>query len=364
MSFSPYKICTFNIQHFNTTSTKAHPIPRIKTIAEMIDKNRFDVIAIQEIVRTEVIAKLLEALKALPSNNNTCKWDGYAELSGTNGSGGECYGFIWNSNRLNPIEPAKIIQVRNNKILRPPLYIRFKPVGTKTDFEIRLLNIHIRFSNNNREESNNSLNKNEDLDEKDKELKNKDKKTVEARRAEFDALIDCYKNIMNPASTKNKYAKQAYTIILGDYNLCLDDSPKLHSDTFKGNGTRDCIVINKCSMNRISLKTTGTDKTTLRTVPEDIKEKLEQNQSISFEDENRYPSKWSHNYDHFTYNINQLGDAEYKNGRSTHPDLGIEPRWKQVYDYRRKYSDHIPLVYSFDISKKKVEVLNIIDKGE
>ena len=360
MSFSPYKICTFNIQHFNTTSTKAHPLPRIKTIAEMIDKNRFDVIAIQEIVRTEVIAKLLETLKALPSNN-TCKWDGCAELSGTSGEGGEFYGFIWNSNRLKPIEAAKKIRVRNNKILRPPLYIRFKPISTKTDFEIRLLNIHLRFSNNKRfdaEEYKNSLDNTEDLFDMEKELNNQRKEIVEARRAEFDALIDCYKNIMNPASTKNEYAKQAYTIILGDYNLCLDDSPKLHSESYQGNGTRNCVELNN---GKIILKTTGKYKTTLRTVPKDIKEKLEQNQSISFEDENRYPSKWSHNYDHFTYNIKQMGDAEYNNGRSTHPDLGMKPRWKQVYDYRRKYSDHIPLVYSFDISKKKVEVLNIID---
>lgn len=357
MSFPPYKICTFNIQHFNTTNPKGHPIPRIETIAKMIDKNMFDVIAIQEIVRTEVIKKILEYLKYLPSNS-ICKWEGYAELSGKSGEGGECYGFIWNSKRLIPMEPAKIITVKKNKVLRPPLYIRFKPVDTKSDFEIRLLNIHIRFSNNKREEANNSLDDNEDLFEMEKELKNHDIGTVEARRAEFDALIDCYTDIMNPASTKNAYAKQAYTIILGDYNLCLDDSPKLQSNTFKRNGTRDCVKLNN---GKITLKTTGIDKTTLRTVPKDIKEKLEQNQPVSIEDENRYPSKWSHNYDHFTYNINQLGDAEYKNGRSTHPDLGIEPRWKQVYDYRRKYSDHIPLVYSFDISNKKVEVLNIID---
>lgn len=361
MSFPPYKICTFNIQHFNTTNPKGHPIPRIETIAKMIDKNMFDVIAIQEIVRTEVIKKILEYLKYLPSNS-ICKWKGVSKFSGKTGEGGECYGFIWNSERLEQLGKEDVDNTP--RTLRPPLYIRFRPVDTKTDFEFRFLNIHIRFSNNKRfdsEEYQKTLEGNEDLIEEEKELKNQDLGTVEARRAEFDSLINWYNKKMCPTAEKQKYGKQVYAIILGDYNLCLDGSPKLHSDTFQGNGTRDCIVINKCSMNQISLKTTGIDKTTLRTVPEDIKEKIEQNQSISLEDENRYPSKWSHNYDHFTYNTKQMGDAEYKNGRSTHPDLGIEPRWKQVYDYRRKFSDHIPLVYSFDISKKKVEILNIIN---
>lgn len=357
MSSSSYKICTFNIQHFNTTTPRAHPIPRIRPIAEMIYKNRFDVIAIQEIKREEVIYKILEELKHL-SSNTICKWEGVVKQSGKLGEGGEFYGFIWNSNRLEQEGNEQIISIPTT--LRPPLYIRFKPVGTKTDFEFRLLNIHIRFSNNKRfdsEEYQETLEGNEDSIEMKKKLLNQDLGTLEARRAEFDAVVKFYNKKVCP-TTETKYGKQVYAIILGDYNLCLDGSPKLHSDTFQGKGTRDCIKLNN---GKTTLKTTGIYKTTLRTVPKDIKEKIEQNQSISLEDEHRYPSNWSHNYDHFAYNTNQMGDAEYNNGRSTHPDLGIEPRWKQVYDYRRKYSDHIPLVYSFDISKKKVEVLNIID---
>ena len=358
MNSSPYKICTFNIQHFNTTTPKGHPIPRIKTIAQMIDNNRFDVIAIQEVVRTEVITKVLEELKHL-SSNTICKWEGLAILSGKPGEGGEYYGFIWNSKRLEKVGKE---DVKNTpRTLRPPLYIRFKPVDTKTDFEFRLLNIHIRFSNNKRfdsEEYQKTLDGNEDSIEMEKKILNQDLGTLEARRAEFDAVVNFYNKKMVCPTTETKYGKQIYAIILGDYNLCLDGSPKLHSDTFQGKGTRDCIKLNN---GKTTLKTTGIYKTTLRTVPKDIKEKIEQNQSISLEDEKRYPSKWSHNYDHFAYNTNQMGDVEYNNGRSTHPDLGIEPRWKQVYDYRRKYSDHIPLVYSFDISKKKVEILNIIN---
>lgn len=348
-----FRICSYNIQKFNFPDKKERP----KRIARLISENKIAVIAIQEVFREQAI---IEIKKNLGDN-----YDGRFESSGKDGEG---YGYIWDKRMLTLVEGENIrgrkitnpqIINDNSSFVRPPFYIRFSPTQTKTPFEIRLLNTHIRFSKNNKA----------DEDEDDfNEIQ--EAGMIELRRKEFDNLIRYYYKYCIP-NDGNGSAKYAYTILLGDYNLCLKESgiaPYL--DTL--NQKRSDITRRAGTASELHVETFQSHLSTLRIVPKEIQQMLDANQQIPDEYEHIYETKLSHNYDHFTFDTNSLGKPVFTVDSlgqvKTNPDIinvlgTIDPKWKDIYEYRKKYSDHLPIIMDFDLKERTVSQVSIKGGG-
>lgn len=338
-----FRICSYNIQKFSSEKK------RTENIANLIKNNQIDVIAIQEIFREQPLNSILNHL-----DTTRVTWKGSFMESGKDGEG---YAFIWNANKLTLVTGKSLDgkEINNPQIIknisgfvRPPFYIRFLPANTRTPFELRLLTTHIRFSKNNK------------ADETENDWDNpQDSGAIALRRAEFDQLIKVYENL-RLTHKENCGAKYAYTILLGDYNLCLAESPKLDE---RGKPLRSVIEKNDKCNSPMRIETVQNHRTTLRTVPEDVKAMIESGQPVPIEYEEMYGGeKLAHDYDHFTFDTNQLGKPVYTVdnvlGIKTNPDVlnvmgSLTPKWEDVYNYRKNYSDHLPIVMDFDLKTKK-----------
>lgn len=345
-----YRIASFNIQKFTYPGSRDHNIP--KRVAKLIIDNRIDILSIQEIFNKQAAQEIVRNL-----NYGLSKpWDFRWLPSGKDGEGYAC---IWNNKCVNLIEKKLDGRVLENPIIRrdysfvrPPFYIRFTPSNKNLDYEIRIINTHIRFSKHTK------IGNQDDSESENDSDKIVPEGMVALRRAEFDELIKMYNKIAIPEGGIDSQ-KVVYTILLGDYNLCLKSSgvgPFLNSL----DKNRENISIQSNSYNYAkTIKTFQSKKTSFRTVPSDVKSLIESNQIVPEELERQI--KLSHNYDHFTFDIDMFGEPT-KEPVPINP-IGTEnPTWKQVYDYRKEYSDHLPIVFDFDINHHKVT--QVIALGE
>ncbi len=311
-----YLIGSFNIRDFNfsKTSGDGDAVKRdFSKIAEIIIKENFDIVAIQEVNAEIAIKHLTDVLNR--RKNYLHEWDyDFSGKAATTINDPEGYGFIWNTKRFHLLE----LQNKNNptyynyaggkSLLRPPYYARFTTRGIRggSNFELRIVNIHIQDSKDERE-----------------------------RIEEFNILV---KQVLpricdhQEVSVHNEIMP-AYTFLAGDYNLRLDK------------GDRAIVRIesitptNYTGRNRY-FKTVQEEKTSLRQAGE----------------QETIDDCYANNYDHFTYEMELIRKLFLDTER-------VEPLTKYFPEegtpgemlgaYRKKVSDHVPIKMSIDLKGKE-----------
>ena len=283
----------------------------INAIAGIILQEHMDIVALQEVFRPEAIGKLIQALGPLEWE---LSWKNPEKNESNNANEG--YAYIWRKRRLKKVETV----LPNNKIrkfepriynqyrklgsegiLRPPYYGRFTPSGLPggNEMELRLLNIHIRFSGT-------------DFDS-----------DIKARQREAIILSQELLPIIQDRVYGTNY--NTYTLILGDYNLNIDNginnSPYLYS----------FIELNR-NGKTINIVTEQDQKTTLK-----------QNQDLEFlYDEERF----ANNYDHFTFDNSIREKCAILQCRRVDGHKYID---NDFLRYKNEISDHMPILIEIDI---------------
>lgn len=311
-----YKLGSFNMYKFQAYRSDEEIKKNLDNIANIICIEKFDIVAMQEILGETPMNMILSRLGK--------HWDGRQKPPKSKSTkSAEGYAFIWNTDRIGLAESVTAEGKRisepdifegyktecgQNRLIRDPFYGRFKP--KYENFEIRLLNTHIIFSSDNDNTNENSL----------------FARDVIMRQNEFDILV---KKIL-PKVAQERYGNNlpAYTILMGDYNLNLErewtKSPYLQEFVEVKDG--------RYSYNYITVQ--------------DIKTTLN-NRSKSNPDEPA--TGYANNYDHFTYDLDRVSEQ-------LHPKSGIISAVETYYGgdfekYKREVSDHIPISLNIDLKE-------------
>ena len=297
-----YVIGSFNVRDLSY-STKDEDIGDDKSVRRdyegigKIIRDHFDIVALQEVNNENVLKHVFPACSG---------WEYRWEQAKSKGADSdEGYAFAWNARKLRPeAEPHIWIQhqqdpvLGENGILRYPYYGRFTPSGTPNGgpfCELRLINAHLRWKPKG----------NARLPASDQELRIRELNVL--TKQVLDRLMD------------RRYGnnKAAYTLLLGDYNLCLKKSPR---------------VAQFISVNEKTFVTVQETPTTLKRHQETDPKTGEKKQVFD---------GFANDYDHFTYEQNFYESrgikleakaidsvTQYKNG-------DFEKHWREI-------SDHIP----------------------
>lgn len=303
-----YIIGSFNTLKMSLQSNKDSKKDFVK-IASIIKQERFDVVALQEVMNEMVLKDKI--LPALGPN-----WDGkWLSPTPFTSASNEGYAFIWNTKRLRLVDASSnpaIHQrvgsgVGNGRLIRPPMIARFTPSGLAggSNFELRLINTHIIFGKPSTLEHTLS---NYDL-----------------RREELKVLSETVYRLFS--SKRYGDNMPAYTILMGDYNLCISGpGPKIASE----------IPITK---NR-TLKTVQAEKTSLKSLTASDTDILESEEEQDVIDLTKPVEYYSKNYDHFSYEVTLEQTLRLKNSRV---DALGKYYGNDLEAYRREVSDHVPI---------------------
>ncbi|MBR3362045.1 MAG: hypothetical protein IKG39_11960 [Lachnospiraceae bacterium] len=326
----------FRIGSFNVRNLSKNNGENLNIIAQIISREKFDIIALQEVLdRGKILdGGMGRSVKGEAAAYQDCllrRLPGYAMRWGAsnvksksadeNGDKrGEGYAFIWNTRR---VELAKQITPSGERVFNPriwgqyslrradgvrrlvrdPFYARFKIKGMKQ--EIRLITTHIYFG------SNNSM----DLDLRKREL------NILAG-AIYPRLHDKTYGVNTPATT----------ILIGDYNLNLKDS-------LAGSSYMDAVIIvdeNGVVRSAAEMRMDGNIRTF----------STHQNQ-LSTLSRTGAEEKYSNNYDHITYETSLGGRNNAHDGDSLSNPHAIRvsdlPLNIDFETYRSKVSDHLPI---------------------
>ena len=301
-----YIIGSFNIQHLNMTKD-------FKTIAKIIKRENFDIIAIQE-------SRSKLAIESIVTELNPKLWT-YACPPGN-----EEYAFIWNKKRLRLLELPRNKenpQIINSyhyrrksgeiKLVRPPYVGYFTAQGLPggCNFDLRLINTHITFS------------------------KPKDA-TVDVLTARRNELTVLSRDIYGTVSDRVLGSKRSiFTVLLGDYNLVLDnDGPKILKDgyTYEIKNGKEMQFDQKY---KTSLKKLN-DSENQSNIKEDILEFLRREKYVEGSED-----YYSRNYDHFGYE--KTLKAKYKIKCTRVEAIDYYHGTNKFKNYLDKISDHVPI---------------------
>ena len=320
-----YIIGSFNVLKLSNQSDKEIK-KDYSLLAQIINNENFDVIALQEVLSENPIRDFL--IPALGPQKWSYTWASPKPFSTASAEG---YAFLWRKKRLQLVDAGDNPKIYNQYsirepsffggssgmigkkgLIRPPLVARFTPAGLPggSNFEIRLINTHIIFGKPS----------NADKYMTDVEMDN-----ANLRKQELRTLSE---EIYRMVSTK-RYGNNlpAYTILLGDYNLCLcGPGPKIDSEI-------------RIDRNRM-LRTVQKEKTSLRQPKED-----EENLTKEL-----IPNYYAHNYDHFSYETD-LDDKLKLN--VSRVDALEKYCSNDLKAYRQKISDHVPIKLELNLSLRE-----------
>ena len=307
-----YRIGSFNLKNLGQTAMgKEHPRDLAK-IAEIIRKEDFDVVALQEVLSEgKALSWEQDSLKrSILYELGTSEWDfawAYAESETDPRSEG--YAFLWKKKRFRlPVAKLengtkrtfypRICRLRRDLMTRKPYYARFVARGGPY-FEIRLLCVHTHFTDKAQ------------------------------RRQELDNLLkEVYPQVEDRVYYKGR---PSYTIILGDYNAEL-------RRPFNTSGfyVADIETADRWGGKRI--KTVQYEKTTL---------KRKFNNESKDVDGSIYEGRgYANNYDHFSYDIDRFSGVRIYVRR-------IDAVRKYCGDdfetYFKTVSDHVPVVMTMNL---------------
>lgn len=266
-----YIIGSFNVRSLRTCSPSQ--------LTRIILEEQYDILALQELKNPYALRSLLKhnLPKYYKGSNEEDMWE---------------YGYVWNSERFIECsrngEPLVFNQYSStNPLARNPYYGRFTPCGLLGGafFEIRLVNIHLHHGGN---DSDDNLSK---------------------RKEEFKTVTG---NIYDSIS-KARYGNNmpAYTIILGDYNLC-------------------CVICEQQRETSITYlaETVQADKTTLSST----KDKL------------------VNDYDHFSYSKQRFEGTEITIQRVDTISKYANGSFEQ---HRKEISDHVPIKLELTLNPRR-----------
>ena len=314
-------IGSFNIRDLNfSNENKDGEIQKrdFPLIADMIIKERFDIVAVQEVNSPMALERIIFYLNKKKNLLHEWECDASGKAATTNNDP-EGYGFIWNKRRIRLMEipgknnPAFYNCAGGKNVIRPPYYGRFTTRGLPggTNCEIRLVNTHIHNAS--------------------RELE---------RIAEFDVLV---KQVLpricdhNELSVLNEMMP-AYTFLLGDYNLRLDKGERAEVRI-------ESITPTIYTKRKRYFKTVQEEKTSLKTV-----RTVDENTELR--------DCYKSNYDHFTYEYDLIRKLKLYEERveALGKYFGKEKSAKEILQlYREKISDHVPIKMTVDLKLKMEE---------
>lgn len=309
-----YNLGSFNIRDFNygNKSSDGEELKRdFQLIADIIIKEKFDIVAIQEVNSESALNHLKDILNK--KKNVNMEWA--KDYSGKAASASETrdpegYGFLWNIKRVKLLDiPGKVNPTfykcagAKTGLLRLPYYARFTTKGLLggSYMELRVVNVHI-----------------------------KDAMKEEDRIKEFNTLIQ---QVLPRICDHQRFESMpAYTFLMGDYNLRLDKGERAE---IRINGITSTNYTGKWR----HYKTVQEEKTSLK-LPKDQTE---------------FNECYASNYDHFTYEMNLIEKMKLDSKR-------IEPLSKyfneeetivgKLASYRKKVSDHVPISLAINLTMK------------
>lgn len=304
-----YKIGSFNVFKMNYRSDKEIK-KDFELIAEIIKEEKYDIIALQEVLNENVMGLLMRYLPG---------WDyRWATPKKSVGNAAEGYAFIWNSRRITlaksitttgekVFEPRILDQYKIDRkngqlpLVRNPYYGRFTPAGCLGGcfFEFRLINVHVRY--NGSDENSHSA--------------------IIMRKNEFDVLAKAiYPKIADKVYGNNM---PSYTIMLGDYNLNLkrptNQSPYLN----------EMVIIND-NGNIKKIVTVQDELTTLKKTT----------------DEDPQSTGYANNYDHFSYDSLRFETISTEVERVDAVSKYCDDDFNR---YHKTVSDHVPVTMDVDL---------------
>ena len=323
------KIGSFNLYKFHGESNEKSN-KNLEKIAEIIKGEKFDIIALQEVFTDP--SKNPKPLMKYLGGKYGCIWK---DSSGKYNTYKEGYAFIWNKRKFEHVDEEGSIYDRHgvkNKLVRPPFFARFIPVNIFENgfIELRLITTHLVYSKPDKEAG----------------------KNTEFRRKELKILTEeIYPDIADDRYGNNR---PAYTILMGDYNLCLTKTPRLEVDVDKTAGFYRAIMPNtKVSIlnrNNRKIVTRQSELTSLKRPinDKDSTEKYDVDKESDAEEvmdklSNNYYSK---DYDHFSYD-----ETRFKGVRVVVNRVDALGKYydNRLEDYRREISDHVPIKIEIDL---------------
>lgn len=322
-----YIIGSFNLLKMDFKSNEETK-KNFDKIANIIREEKFDVIALQEIIAEIAVKEIVKRLGPM-------YWDYVfkpSTITVSKDAQREGYAFLWKKKRLRLVDADSAVEIKDEyrikrnstgayihqgSLVRPPLVVRLTPQGLLggSNFEIRLINTHIAFNS-----PINCIDKYGDAD---------------LRRMELKTLSEeVYRRVSSKRYGTNL---PAYTILMGDYNLCL-----------AGCGTPVVDEIIDITETR-KLKTVQREKTSLKqTVTTYNTSDLNLEHDTDVKNENDI-SSYSQNYDHFSYELTL--DDKMRLTASRVEALG-KYYGNDLELYRKEVSDHVPIKLIMDLKTR------------
>lgn len=315
-----YKIASFNLHVFGEKARVGNG-ERLINIANIIIKEKFDIVAFQEIFSEGKAVKDMFS-RCFSSGH----WDYVVSENNYINTKSEGYAFLWNKNRFKLVDdsvrtfiPHMINQYQDNELTvnqkefsRVPYYARFIPVNGGF-WELRLLNLHLHFGSDNKDD-------------------------IKKRQKEYNILV---KEVFPGINKLRKYGnnRPAITIFLGDYNLNIDKA--IIRDNLDNSYNKNAVI----EENPIIIKSFW-DKQEIET----IQYELTSLKNCSAEDGNGY----ANNYDHFTIDISDFKSkgVQYKCKRIDAVRNYYGHNNSNAFKiYNEKVSDHVPIVFEFNFER-------------
>lgn len=335
------RICSFNLHNAGQNAKEE----KLKKIAEVIEKENFDIVAFQEVFcpKTGIVGRqnFAPPLSSILLNLGF-NWNGYFDAPRQARDAKEGYAFLWNTKTVdlartklqNGIErifyPRIFNQYQLKKenqqitLIRNPLFGRFFPKDGQF-VELRLLNTHIRFS------------KQAGIDSDNTDMVSLS--DICMRKNEFDVLTrTIYPKLADKIYGRDECgdSRPSYTIMLGDYNLNLNrnwtKSPYIPEEIFEisDNGLKSSTKV---------IQTFQEGLTTLKMIQK------------GHEEEYKKMQKYANNFDHVTYDTRRFSGIGIKIRKI---DAVRQYNNSDFVHYRNNISDHIP-IYVEIASKDNLE---------
>jgi len=318
-----YKIGSFNVKNLNYSSEKVDEktVKRsFETIAEIIKKEEFAIVALQEVLSGGAMQRIMQLLGK--NGRWQYRWERpMPKFAGDKADKrGEGYAYIWDTDKVDLTsvdvddETRKFLpriwhqyQQKGVPLVREPYYARFSPIGKVGGCfcEIRLINTHIVYGDTS-------------------------KVGVQLRQSEFLKIVQSvYKNIANKRYGNNM---PAYIIVLGDYNLEMHHIQDLKNQTVIQVGNSDNARREELVLTRQA------ELTTINHIKQD---------------DDTYSSDYVSNYDHFSF-IERYEKIM---------NIGIEridpTRYcEDLVEYWETVTDHVPIKMTIGLNKRNAEKLN------
>ncbi|MCR5701155.1 MAG: hypothetical protein K6G76_03300 [Lachnospiraceae bacterium] len=335
-----YKIGSFNLRNLGLSAMGEKNERDLKKIAEIIRREQFDVVALQEVLSEGKAFTSPDFAKKSVLMELGDDWDfqwanAETQLTDTRNEG---YAFVWNRRRLrlatvNTMDGRKrtfyprICRLSKEYMQRRPYYARFTPAGTIEGgpwIEFRLLCIHTFYG-------------------KDTMLDRS------IRQRELDVLIkDIYPQISDRRYGEYGNGMPSYTLIMGDYNVELwrswkDEARKKVNVKRRSQGKApypkpaslladENDIIESTRWGKRQVKTVQYEYTTLRA--SDDNPDIEESRG------------YAHDYDHFSFEESQFEGLKMKVKRVD----AVRKYCGDDFDaYLKSVSDHVPIAMEIDI---------------